>query len=263
MWPEVEKAPDRYNQLRWGHTRTGGPLTWYNWCPSKKGHRHAHAHRESPHGHRQRSWADMWISQRYIRPIAKVQREAWDRFHLPPPGATSLRSPASDSESEHPGTAAPSLILCRWLGVQQQILPVSSIHSTNLLLFSCSIASDSLRDLTSQASLSFTISQSLLKLVSIESVMPSKHLILYHPLFLPPSIFPSIKVFSNESPLCIRWPKYWSFSFRVSPSNEYSEFISFRIDGMDLLAVQGTLKGLPQHHILKASVFQCSAFFMV
>ena len=114
-----------------------------------------------------------------------------------------------------------------------------------------------------QASLSFTISQSLLKLVSIESVMPSKHLILYHPLFLPPSIFPSIKVFSNESPLCIRWPKYWSFSFRVSPSNEYSEFISFRIDGMDLLAVQGTLKGLPQHHILKASVFQCSAFFMV
>ena len=97
-----------------------------------------------------------------------------------------------------------------------------------------------------QASLSFTISQSLLKLMSIESVMPSNHLILYHPLLLPPSIFPSIRVFSNESVLHIRWPKYWSFSFSISPSNDYSGLISFRMDWLDLLAVQGTLKSLLQ-----------------
>ena len=95
-----------------------------------------------------------------------------------------------------------------------------------------------------QASLSFTISQSLLKLMSIESVMPSSHLILCCPLLLLPSIFPSIRVFSNESALCIRWPKYWSFSFSISPSKEYSGFISFRIDWFDLLAVQGTFKSL-------------------
>ena len=95
-----------------------------------------------------------------------------------------------------------------------------------------------------QASLSITNSPSLLKLVSIQLVMPSNHLILYCPLLLPPSIFPSIRVFSNESVLCIRWPKYWSFSFSISPSNEYSGLISFRIDWLDLLAVQGTLKSL-------------------
>ena len=104
-----------------------------------------------------------------------------------------------------------------------------------------------------QASLSFTISRSLLKLMSIESVMPSNHLVLSCPLL--PSIFPSIKVFSNESALCIRWPKCWSFSFSISPSNQYSELISFRIDWFDLLAVQGTLKSLLQHHSSKASVF--------
>ena len=107
----------------------------------------------------------------------------------------------------------------------------------------------------------FTISQSLLKLTSIESVMPSNHLILCCPLFLLPSVFPSIRVFSNESALRIRWPKYWSFS--ISPSNEYSELISFRIDWFYLPAVQGTLKSLLQHHNSKASVLQCSAFFMV
>ena len=112
-----------------------------------------------------------------------------------------------------------------------------------------------------QASLSFTISWSLLKLISIESVMPSNHLILCHPLLLLPSIFASIRVFSNESSLHIRWPKYWRFS--ISPSNEYSGLISFRIDWFDLLAVQGTLKSLFQHHSLKASALQCSAFFMV
>ena len=100
-----------------------------------------------------------------------------------------------------------------------------------------------------QASLSFTISQNLLKLMSIVTVMPSNHLILCHPLLLPPSIFLSIRVFSSESVLCIRWPKYWSFSFSISPSNEYSGQISFRMDWLDLLAVQGTLKCLLQHHI--------------
>ena len=114
-----------------------------------------------------------------------------------------------------------------------------------------------------QASLSITNSQSLVKLMSIESVMPSNHLILCHPLLLPPSIFPSMKVFSSESVLHIRWPKYWSFSFNISPSDEYSGLISFRTDWFDLLAVQGTLKSLLQHHSSKASILQRSAFFIV
>ena len=105
-----------------------------------------------------------------------------------------------------------------------------------------------------QASLSITNSQSLLKLMSIKTVMPSNHLILCHPLLLLPLIFPSIKVFSNESALCIRWPKYWSFSFKIRPSNEHPGLISFRMDWLDLLAVQGTLKSLLQHHSSKASV---------
>ena len=114
-----------------------------------------------------------------------------------------------------------------------------------------------------QASLSITNSQSLLKLMSIKSVVPSNHLILCHPLLLLPSIFPSIRVFSNESALHIRWPKNWSFSFSISPSNEYSGLISFRMDWLDLLAVQGTLKSLVQHHSSKASVLWDSAFFMI
>ena len=105
-----------------------------------------------------------------------------------------------------------------------------------------------------QASLSITKSQSLLKLMSVESMMPSNHLILCHPLLLPPSIFASVRVFSSESALCIRWPKYWSFSFSISPSNEYSGLISFRIDWLDLLAVQGTLQSLVQHHSSKNSL---------
>ena len=112
-----------------------------------------------------------------------------------------------------------------------------------------------------QASLSFTISQSLLKLMPIESVMPSNYLILCRPLLLLPSIFPSISIFSNESALCIRWPKYWSFS--ISPSSEYFRLISFRMDWLDLLAVQGTLKSLLQHHSSKESILRCSAFFIV
>ena len=114
-----------------------------------------------------------------------------------------------------------------------------------------------------QASLSFTISWSLLRFVSIESAMLSNHLILCCTLLLLPSIFPSIRVFSNESALCIRWPKYWNFSFNISPSNEYSGLISFRIDLFDLLVVQGTLKSLLQHHSSKISSLQHSASFMV
>ena len=114
-----------------------------------------------------------------------------------------------------------------------------------------------------QASLSFTISQSLLKLRSIELVMPSNHLILCHPLLLLASTFSKIRGFSSESVLHIRWPQYWSFSFSNSPSTEYSGLISFRIDWFDLLDVQGTVKSLLQQHSLKASVLQCSAFFMV
>ena len=114
-----------------------------------------------------------------------------------------------------------------------------------------------------QASLSITNSQSLLKLMSVELVMPSNHLILCRPLLLLPSIFPSIRVFSNESALHIRWPKYWSFSFNISPSNEHPGLMSFRIDWLDLLAVQGTLKSLLQHYSSKASILQHSAFFIV
>ena len=114
-----------------------------------------------------------------------------------------------------------------------------------------------------QASLSIINSQSLLKLMSIESVMPSNHLLLCRPLLLPPPILPSIRVFSNESVLHLRWPKYWSFSFSISPSNEHSWLISFRMDWLDLLAVRGTLKSLLQHHSSKASVFRCSTFFIV
>ena len=114
-----------------------------------------------------------------------------------------------------------------------------------------------------KASLSFTNSRSLLKLMSIQLVMPSNHLILCYPLLLLPSLLPIIRVFSNKPDLCIRWPKYWSFSFSINPSNEYSGLISFRIDWLDLLAVQGTLKSLFQHHSSKASILQHSAFFTV
>ena len=143
------------------------------------------------------------------------------------------------------------------------------IHSSKFLSlsvqFSRSIMSDSVTPWTAarQVSLSVTDSRSLLKLMFIELVMPSNHLIRCRPLLLLPSNFPSIRVFSNESVLRITWPKYWSFSFNISPSNDYLGLISFRIDCFDLLAVQGTLKSLIQHHTSKASVFQCSAFFIV
>ena len=133
------------------------------------------------------------------------------------------------------------------------------------LLLSHSVLSDTVTPWPAahEASLSFTISWSLPKLMSIESVMPSNPLIFCHSLLLLPSIFPSIRVFSNESTLCLRWPKYWSSGFSIRPSNEYPGLISFRIDWLDLLAVQGTLKSLCQHHSSKASVLRCSVFFMV
>ena len=134
----------------------------------------------------------------------------------------------------------------------------SSVHSVNYVQL-CAIPWTA----ACQAFLSITNSWSLLKLTSIESVIPSNHLILCHPLLLPPSIFPSNRVFSNESVLSIRWPKDWSFSFIINPSNEYSGLISFRMDWLDLLAVQGTLKSLLQHHSSKASILRCSAFFVV
>ena len=136
----------------------------------------------------------------------------------------------------------------------------SSVH------FSCSVKSDSLilHGLQhARISLSITASQSLLKLMSTELMRPSNHLILCCPLLLLPSIFHSIRVFSNESVLHIRWSAYWSFSFSISPSNEYSALISFRMDWLDLLAVQGTLKSLLQHHSSKTSILWCSAFFIV
>ena len=135
------------------------------------------------------------------------------------------------------------------------------LKNTSVQLLSCVQLFATPWTAASQASLSITNSQSLLKLMSIESVMPSNHLC--RPLLLLPSIFPSIRVFSNESVLCIRWPKYWSFSFSISHSNEYSGLISFRMVWLDLLAVQGTLKSLLQHHSSKASILRCSAFFIV
>ena len=131
--------------------------------------------------------------------------------------------------------------------------------------FSLSVVSHSATPWTAarQASLSITNSQSLLTLTSIESVMPSNHLILCRPLLLLPSIFPGIRVFSNESVRHIKWPKYWGFSFNISPTDEYSGLISFRMNWLDLLAVQGILKSLLQHHSLRASILRCSAFFIV
>ena len=144
--------------------------------------------------------------------------------------------------------------------IQRRILPNDQVQ------FSCSVVSDSLwppRTAAQQTSLSITISQSLLKLMPIESVMSSNYLILCHPLLLLSSIFPSITVFSKESVLHIRWPKYWSFSFSISPSNEYSGLIFFRMNWLDLLVVQRTLKSLLQHHSSKASILRHSAFFIL
>ena len=142
--------------------------------------------------------------------------------------------------------------------------PGRDIQAIAGVQFSRSVVSDSATPWTAahQASLSITNSQSLLKLMSIESVVPSYYFILCRPLLLLPSVFPCIRVFSNESVLHIQWPKYWSFSFNISPSNEYPGPSSFGMDWLDLLAVQGTLKSLLQHHSSKVSILQCSAFFI-
>ena len=143
-----------------------------------------------------------------------------------------------------------------WINIENFHVIICSIG--NSVQFGCSVESNSLPPHGLQharPSLSITNSRSLLKLMSIESVMPSSHLILCCPLLLRPSVFPSIRVFSNESVLCVKWPTYWNFSFSISPSNEYSGLISFRIDWLDLLAVQGTLKSLLQHHSAKHQFF--------
>ena len=150
---------------------------------------------------------------------------------------------------------AQCIALVEWKKYSVQFSSVQSLSCVWLFATPCTTAC--------QASLNNTNSQTMLKLMSIELVMTHNHLILCHPLLLLPSIFPSIKEYSNESILHIRWPKYWSFNFSISPSNEYSGLISFRIDWLDLLAVQGTLKSLLQHHSSKASILGCSAFFMV
>ena len=150
---------------------------------------------------------------------------------------------------------APSVLWTRGFSFASFIIVVQSLGRVPLFATPWSASH--------QASLFFTISWSLLKLMSTESVMPSNYLILCHPLVLPPSVFPSVRVFSSESALCIRWPKHWSFGFSLSPSSEYSGWISFRIEWLGLLAVQRTLRSLLQHHSWKASILRRSAFFMV
>ena len=147
------------------------------------------------------------------------------------------------------------LLLCLLIESSVQFISIQSLSRVRLFATP--------RITTGQASLSITNSQSSPKLECIDSVMPSSHLILCHPLFLLPSIPPSIRVFSNESTFRMRWPKYWSFSFSIIPSNKHPGLVSFRMDWLDLLAVQGTLNSLLQHHSSKASIFQCSAFFTV
>ena len=147
--------------------------------------------------------------------------------------------------------------------LHQRTMRILEVDAMSSVQFRCSIMSDFATPWTAahQASLSITNSRSLLRLMSIQSVMPSNYLILCFPLLLQPSIFPSIRVFSNESDLHIRWPTYWNFGFNLSLSNEYSGLISSRINWLDLLAVQGTLKSLLQHYSSQASIFQSSAFF--
>ena len=169
------------------------------------------------------------------------------------PGACVQISPYKDTHQNGLGSTLEISVFLYHLfkRLYLQLVTFWSIGSS--VQFSYSVVSDSATPWTAarQASLSITNSQSLFKLMSIESVMQSNHLILCHPLLLPPSIFPSIRVFSNVSVLHIRWPKYWSFSFSISPSSEHPGLISFRMDWLDLLAVQGTLKSLLQHHSSK------------
>ena len=181
---------------------------------------------------------------------------SWSHLGNSPMGWEGFGTPISSVQSlNHVRLCDPMNRSTPGLPVHHQLLSISSVQ------FSCSVMSTWAA--ARQASLSITNSWSLLKLMSIELVMPSNHLILCHPLLFPHSIFPRIRVFSNESVLHIRWPKCWSFSFCFSPSNEYSGLTSFRIDWLNFLAVRGTLKSLLQQHSSKASILQCSAFFIV
>jgi len=190
------------------------------------------------------NWIPSWASRSASTPLLFKLLEA---FHSPFLLAASLWTLLLSSPVLH------------WLG--HSCLPLQSVSSVQSLsrvwLFATPWTA------AHQGSLSIINSQSLLKLMSIESVVPSNHLILYCLLLLLPSVFPSIRVFLNESALCIKWPKYWSFSFNISPSNEYSGLISFRTDWLDILTVQGTLKSLLAYHSSKASILRCSAFFIV
>ena len=183
-------------------------------------------------------WRRKWQPTPVFLPGESQGREAWwAAVYGVAQSRTRLRRLSSSSSSSL--LAPPS-------GQQSQFSSVQSLSHVRLFSTPWTAAH--------QASLSITISQSLLKFMSIMLVMPFNHLILCRSLLLPPSIFPSIRVFSNESVLCIRWPQYWNFSFSISPSNEYSRLISFRMDWLDLLAVQGTLRSLLQHHSSKASI---------
>ena len=180
------------------------------------------------------------------------RQECWSGLQFPPAGGLpdpeiKTASPASSA------LQADSLLLSHWEAQYHSFSVQFSLSLSCVRLFA------TLWTTACQTSLSITNSQSKLKLMSIKSVMPSSHLILCHPLLLLPSIFPNIRVFSNESALCFRWPKYWSFSFNISPSNEHPGLISFRVDWLDLLAVQRTLKSLLQHHSSKASILLHSA----
>ena len=182
----------------------------------------------------------------------KLLRSLWN----PPRSGSQPVSPALTGRFLSPATPGKSLNLHRVAGIIS--VQFSSVqYLSHVRLFATP------RTAARQASLTITNSQNLLKLMSIALVMPSSHLILCRSLLLPPSIFPSIRVFSNESALCIRWPKDWSFSFSISPSNEYSGLVCFRIDWLDLLAVQRTLKRLLQHHSSRVSILRRSAFFIL
>ena len=193
--------------------------------------------------------------------MGSPRQEYWRGFPVPSPGdlpdsgikpalLSLLHWQVSSLPLSHQGSPKPG-----WLTHYYPFGSVQSLSRVRLFVTPWTSAC--------QAFLSITNSQSSLKLMSIESVMPSNHLILCPPLLLLPSIFPSIRVFSNDSALCIRWPKYLSFRFNISPSNEQPGLISFRMDWLDLLAVQGTLKSLLQHHSSKASILHCSPFLMV
>ena len=177
------------------------------------------------------------------------RQEYWSGLPCPPPG--DLPDPGIE----------PTFLMSPALAVGFSTTSETSVQFSSVAQSCPTLATP--WSIACQASLSITNSRSPTKLMSIESVIPSNHLILCCHLLLLPSTFPSIRVFSSESALDIRWPKYWSFSFNIIPSNEHPGLISFRMDGLDLLAIQGTLKSLLQHHSSKASVLQCSAFFMV